>query len=287
MTLETMTDNLRDGYNRLGTIQHVDQLMDERQNNVGLRGQSFYTADGQGYFVSVVKDKNVVEWAITREGNNLVRRHLNDAVNSSYDQLRQTGNYRPANSEALAAKQAQDTVVVRMDKLRLSGDNTECCYLSIRTADGFIETADGYQRPTREEKKVMDRLEYTSRYLEILNAANIGNTKIFALNPAYVRQEIETDPEHNSLWRASWLLSFNRNSYFNANVRDVDCRGGLRGVRQVVRGADAPKNRGVPSAPSETRSPTMEDVLKASLPFVATVVWSSFREEINRLYERQ
>ena len=101
-----------------GTFQHADQLQAERQQNPELRNQWFYTADGYGYFPRTDGD---VDLAITREDNNLVLRHLNDSVNSSYHQVnqRRDSNYCPDNTEALAAKCAESTIVVDMAKLHL------------------------------------------------------------------------------------------------------------------------------------------------------------------------
>jgi len=113
----------------------VDQLQEERQDNPALRNNVFYTADGNGYFL---REDGGVDWAITPEADNLVLRHLDDEVDSSYDQLVHNDNFRPDNAEALAAKNAQGTVVVDVSQLRLFRDDKEFRYLQIRTKDGFI-----------------------------------------------------------------------------------------------------------------------------------------------------
>ena len=203
MTLDTLVNipgNLRGAYNQAvpGTLRHVDELMDERQTcpvtpeGDDLRKQSFYTADGHGYFSTAAGD---IEWAITREADNLVLRHLNDAVNSSYDQLVQTGDYRPDNTEAQAAKNADGTVVVKMNQLRLSGTEKEWRYLQIRTKDGFIQTEDGYQVPNAEEQKAMTRLGYTPQNLQMLKEAGKTETKIYVLNPEYVTRKVQEDSD--------------------------------------------------------------------------------------------
>ena len=247
MALETITGDLR-AYAQLenGTFQHVDQLQAERQSNLGLRDHWFYTADGNGYFL---RDGGV-DWVITREAENLVLRHL-DAPDSSYDQLVNTGNYRPGNVEAQSAKGAESTVVVDMNQLRLlclSGPVEEWRYLRIRTEDGFILTGDGYEAPNEEEQKVLTRLGYTSGTFKMLRESeqHIEGTCIYVLNPAYVAKEVAKDLEHDSLWRASWLLDFNGDSYFDASLRDIDFHGRLRGVlasgaSNVPEGHDAPE----------------------------------------------
>lgn len=249
MELDNIVGNLR-AYNQLeqGTFRHGDQLMDERQTDHELRDQWFYTADGNGYFPV----ENDVEWAITREAENLVLRHLDDEVNSSYDQLVQTGNFRPDNAEAQAAKDAEDTIVVKMGKLRLSGDDRKCGrewrYLAIRTKDGFVRKGKKYVKPNEEEQKVMDKFGYNSENLEMLHNSiqKITETKIYVPNPDYVRGEVAKDSEHNSLWRASRLNIFSCNSNFYAVDCNVDSRCRLRGVRREVAVGAAEKNDEVP-----------------------------------------
>lgn len=231
MALETIAGELR-AYRRLqkGTFQHVDQLQAERQIKSGLRDLWFYTADGNGYFV---EGKNVA-WAITREADNLVLRHLEDSVDSSYNQLDQNGNYRPDNAEAAAARAAKDTVVIDMGKLRLSGDEKVSRYLQIRTEDGFVHTESGYKAPNEEEQKAMTRLGFTPETLKMLRDSDqkIGETHAYVLNPDYVRKNV--DNEHNSLWRASYLNDFDGNSKFDADMRDIATEIPLRGVPLVA-----------------------------------------------------
>ena len=232
--LETIPGNLR-AVSELkpGIFRHVDQLQDERQNNLGLRDEWFYTADGHGYFL---REDGGVDWAIMRESENLVLRHIDDEVNSSYDQLVDTCNYFPDNAESLSAKRAKDTVVVDMSKLRLSGSDDEFRYLDIRTEDGFINTKDGYQAPNKDEQKVMSRLGYTSKNLKIMHDSKqkIEKTKIYVVNPVHVQRVLRSNPEHNSLWRASRLNYFDGNSLFVAYVRNVNINFCLRGVRRDV-----------------------------------------------------
>ena len=244
MTLDRLVNirgDLREAYNKAvaGTVLHADQLMDERRTRPvtperdDLRDQSFYTADGHGYFSTSDGD---IEWAITREADNLVLRHLNDAVNSSYDQLVNTvvntGNYRPDNTEAQAAKNADGTVVVKMNQLRLSGTEKEWRYLQIRTKDGFIQTEDGYQVPNAEEQKAMTRLGYTPQNLHMLKEAGKTETKIYILNPTYVHKKITADRTSDSLWRASWLNIFISSSNFDASDRIININDCVRGVRK-------------------------------------------------------
>lgn len=119
-----------------------------------------------------------------------------------------------------------------MSKLRLSGKEKEWRYLQIRTQDGFILTNDGYQAPNEEEQRAMTRLGYSPETLKMLrdSVQKISETKIFVLNPEYVREEAPKDPEHASLWRASRLNYFYHDSDFNANYWGVNDHFRLRGV---------------------------------------------------------
>lgn len=258
MDLETITENLR-AYSQLekGTFQTGRQLMDERRTapvteDGDLRDQWLYTADGNGYFPV----ENDVEWAITPEVHNLVLRHLDDEVDSSYDQLVNTNNFRPDNDEALKAKNAEGTLVTRMSKLTLSGTDEECGkewrYIAIRTKDGYVRKGKRFVKPSEEDQKVMDRLGYTANNLKMLASSKqrITETKIYVPNPDYVQDEVAKDPEHNSLWRASRLSYFYDNSIFNANFRDICNRDRLLGVRRVVAEGGVEKNE-VPSTPQE------------------------------------
>ena len=238
MALENVVGNLK-VYSQLekGTFQHGDQLQAERLEKPESQDQWFYTADGHGYFL---REDGGIDWAITREDENLVLRHIDDEVDSSYHKLVNERNYRPDNAEAQAAKDTKSTVVVDMGKLRLSGDEKEFRYLQIRPKDGFIKTEDGYQSPNEEEQKAMTRLGYTSQTLKLMHDSHlkIRESKIHVLNPEYVAEEAPKDPEHNSLWRASWLLNFNDDSLFFALSRSVYYGFSLRGVRRVIAAGD-------------------------------------------------
>lgn len=256
MTLEIIVDNLRDGYHQLveGTFQTAAQVQDKRrthsdkQKRVNLQNSRFYTADGQGYFP--VGDD--VEWAITLGEHNLVLRHLGDTVTSSYGQLVGTRNFLPGNDEAQVAKSAEGTLVVRMSGLRLSGSDQgshEWRCLAIRTEDGFVNTEVGYKAPNKDENQVIAWFGYTSKNLAMLRTSprKIQETRIYVLNPAYVREKVAQNPPYNSVWRASGLNSFSNNSSFFASVHKVYYPEALYGVCHRVAEGDAPKS---PVAPT-------------------------------------
>ena len=184
MNLETIVGDLR-VYKKIvpGTFQHADELMDGRRDNPKLPKEWFYTADGQGYFL---RDDGEIDWVITREPENLVLRHLYDRDNNSFEQLVHQHNFRPANKEALEAKDAPNTVKVDYDQLILSEYNHEWCYLDILFKNGYIKNPLGYIPPFPEEQKVITRLGYTSQNIQMLKDRGITTTRIYVLAPDYI-----------------------------------------------------------------------------------------------------
>ena len=285
MPLENVVDNLRDGYSQLenGSLCQVNKLHEERRDDYALQNQWFYTADGHGYFL---RENGGVDWAITQEEENLVLRHIGDKVNSSYDQLRLKNNFLPDNSEAEAAKGAEGTVVVNMDKLRLSGIEKEYKFLQIRTEDGFVKVGDEYKHPNKEEQKAIQRLGYNAKTRKMLRESDhkIAETRICVLNPDYVAGELECY-DNNSLWRASWLNVFNFNSDFYANDRNINGNFRLRGVYREASVSE-------PSAPAGADAqklvtlPSMEQVLATSRQYVPECGWTAFQANLGKLYKK-
>ncbi len=229
--LETIVDNLRDGYARLepGSMYHADQLMAEQVQDASLRNRSFYVADGPLYSLEG-EGKTSTLW-LTRETDNLVLRHLNHEVDSSYDQLINTGNFHPDPEEARISMNAEGTLRIDLTKLRLRGDEKEWRYLAISTT--------GYDTLNAEERKLAERFYGLRKAfdgaMETLKNAGISITRVSVLNPSYVQEEAKK----GSFGRAAWRNSFNDDANSGANDHFVDSHFGLRGVRRVV----APQGR--------------------------------------------
>ena len=193
--VENITGDLRE-YKQLvpGTFKHVDQLMKERQTDESLRSQWFYTADGELYFL---KDKKPM-LAITRESDNLVLRHIDDA----FTQLTKIGNYLVDKTEAQASIESKNTVLIDLSKLRLSdGDSEYKCLV--------IDTKNYAKKLNSEEKRLAKRVYGSGKDLaanmKMLNDAGISETRIYVLNPEYIQKKAQNGP----LGRASWLDYFN------------------------------------------------------------------------------
>ena len=227
--LENMLGDLRDAYRQAepGTVLHVDQLMNERRlhpitkQGEDLRRLLFYTADGIIYRLN---EKGIPELVITREPENLVLRHLNDQTNNSFDQLLWNYNYSADPAEVQQAMSAESTVIIDLTKLRLRGRELEYNLVEVSTTK--------YDKLNSEKRKLAERVygqgaDFTAN-MKMLKDAGISETRIFVLNPEYVRREAVQDP----LGRASWVLSFDHDSYFNADVRCINYDSGVRGVRK-------------------------------------------------------
>lgn len=229
MIFENISNNLRDGYKQLVPgIRHADELMHERvknQENQELRDLSFYTADGVIYFLE--GRTRTPTLAITREPNNLVLRHIDDA----YDQLRKNGNYRLNSEEVRSAIKAQGTVVIDLTKLALQRDkNSKMMYdLAIPAHDYNSLSKD------KEEKNLVQRVfgqeKDITAALQMLADTRWRTTelKIVVLSPDYVRAEAREGP----IGLVSWLGGLHGGFAFSTNCRAID--GGLsclRGVRK-------------------------------------------------------
>ena len=64
--------------------------------------------------------------------------------------------------------------------------------------------------------------------MKMLEDAKIRETKIYVLNPDYVREHAEK----GAIARVSWLYDFNYDSQFVACDRYINLRGRVRGVRK-------------------------------------------------------
>ena len=226
MALETIVGNLRKGYAQLqpGTMLHADQLMAEQVKDASLRNRDFHVADGPLYSLEG-KKRTPTLW-LTREPNNLVLRHLNDKVNSSYEQLVNVymRDYCPNPEEAREAMQAQDTLRIDLTQLHLQGDSVIWQYLEISTTK--------YKKLKLEERKLVERFygqgKAFATAMNILKESGIDSTKVYVLNSGYVQKEATECP----IGRAAWRNNFENCANSSAYDYSVDDRSRVRGVRR-------------------------------------------------------
>lgn len=279
MALETIVGDLR-AYSELepGTFLHGDQLTAEQVHDTSLRRQAFYVADGPLY--SLEGKKRTPTLFLTLEPDNLVLRHLNDEVNSSFDQLVKTGNFRPGTEEARKAMEAKDTLRIDLTKLRLKGDNAEWRYVEISTTD--------YDRLNAEERKLAERFYGQGTgfvaAMKALQDEGISNTRVYVLNPDYVRKEAVAGP----VARAAWRGNFDGGAGSDAGGHDVDILSGLRGVRRASEASrKAPEGRAAPKEGTATPvAPSFEQVLAYSAGFVPESVREQYEIGLRNLFKR-
>ncbi len=222
MTLENVVGHLKEGYKQLqpGTMLHVDQLMNERRSNADLCNQWFYTADGEVYLLDGALKTPAL--AITREAHNPILQNIDDA----FEQLAKKQNYHPSQTDIQQALVAPETVLIALPNLRLRGNEAEWRYLAINT------TPAKYGKLNDEERKLAERVygqgDDFAQNMKMLKEAKIGETKIYVLNPDYVRQHAE----EGTVARASWLYNFYNYSSFDASDRDFNNLNRVRGVRR-------------------------------------------------------
>lgn len=235
MTLENILGNLRDAYKQVvpGTVSHSDQLMRERRVNRELRGFGFYTGDGPLYRVH----GGVVQLGLTREPDNLVLRHIDDA----FPQLVETGNYLPDPDEADATFAAGTTLVTDLSELGLSGSG-EFGYFNVDTKK--YDCLNPVERMLAE--RVYGQGDDFVANMEMLEGVAILSPAIIVLHPDYVKKAAKKRP----IGRAGWLRPLCNYFDFGAGGRDIDYDGRLRGVRRpsseasiiAPEGRDAEKN---------------------------------------------
>lgn len=211
-----------------GTLQHWDELSRDQIADESLRNRGFYVADFPLYTAAGGKPTLYLARHTAEHPNNLVLVHLFDPENSSYGQLIQTGNFRPNPDEAQAVLDAVDTLKMEMSGLRLSGDDTVYRSLRVRTKDGFVGVGeDRYQRPSEVEQALIQRVGYTEEFLAVLGSKshNVGETRVFLLNPDYVAAEVG----ELFVGRAAWRSYFYDSADSDAYVHDVNNHSALRG----------------------------------------------------------
>ncbi|MFA6461769.1 MAG: hypothetical protein WCV90_05855 [Candidatus Woesearchaeota archaeon] len=234
-SLELIQGDLR-AYAQLepGTFQTAAQSTKARMTEHDLCKVWLYCANGNAYHSQ--KGKSIL-WGITPEEYNLILTHLFDEKDSSFDQLVQKGNFIPNSAESDIAM--EHAVISDISQFRLQGDDATYRYLEIRTADGYVRDGKKFKPQNNHEALSLLELGFNEEYLNFLRdnpIRNIETTRLYVLNPAYVRKEAEGG---KTLWRASWLNNFDVNSNFNARGRDIGGNGRLRGVRRVVAEGDS------------------------------------------------
>ncbi|MEK6900649.1 MAG: hypothetical protein AABX05_05985 [Nanoarchaeota archaeon] len=204
MALETITGGL-EVYKQLqkGTMCCVDTLMDDRRDNLKLRNEWIYPADGVVYFLAGKSKTPTL--GITREAGNPILQNVDDAI----EQLETTGNYFVSAADLESVLRAVDTVLIDLTKLGLAGDNPEWGHLPIGTAPAKYGKLNGTKR------ELAERAGFTKENVKMLRSAKIREPRIYLLKPEYVTEHAS----EGAIARACLLYNFLNNSDFNATRR--------------------------------------------------------------------
>ena len=225
--LETITNSLATGYKRLepASFQTSAELTTERRTNDEwgeLAETCFYTAN---FTVCTLENGEEVLYFGGREANPILRN-----IDEACRQLIENGNYRINNTEKEAIEEAVNRGLVLRLKMAELGlkeltdgfINDKYNYFEIETEN--YDALNLFQRAFAEA--VYDKGQDFIENMEIFSKAGIKATKIYVLNPKYVRKEAKNGP----IARAGFLYIFDCNSDFIALDRDVYDNDGLCGV---------------------------------------------------------
>ncbi len=223
--LVNIEGNLRDAYKLCipGTMQRASDIMNARRTNPELRSQWFYTADGIVYCNEGEQQVLYICREMTADGSqilNPVLKHIDDA----FAQLTTQHNYRVSPADFNAVKSDPNTVRVVLNDLSLQGNETEWRYFAISTTN--------YNTLNAEKRKFAECVYGQGndfvQSMNMLKDAHISETRVYVLNPDYVK----TNAKQSPIGRASWLNSFNGGSSFSAGGRSIYDSVRLRGVHR-------------------------------------------------------
>jgi hypothetical protein len=204
MTLENVTGTLL-SYRQFypNTVQHVDQITNQRRINPELRYQRFYPADGNLYATK----NNGCLFAITREPQNLFLQNVETAC----QQITNQGNYFPNSDEANNSFNHENTFVADLNRLRLIQHNSEYGHFVVYSKS--IRGLSSLQRMIVQRIFGPDKDSFLKN-IELFKEAKI-NPRIYLLMPDYV-QNILKKYNHQFLCRPTWLDFLYFGSNFNA-----------------------------------------------------------------------
>ncbi len=201
------------------SLQHAHEIMTARRTDSSLQNRWFWTADFPMYSV---EDGEEVLYFAGRD-HNLMFRDIQNATS----QLLRSQNYVPPKEgigEVVAASKTGTVLRVKLSDLKLERENDEWGYFKIDTSNP--DSLNLTQRAFAE--RVYGQGAEFAENMQMLQKAGKEATRIYVLNPDYVKSEVKGD---GAIARASWLGRFGGSLRFFAGGRGVDdpyCS--LRGV---------------------------------------------------------
>ena len=207
-----------------GTALHIDELfpilMAPPQQSGTIDEPWFLAADGSGYFPT---DEGV-EWVITRGHDNPILQQLYHQRNDAYWQeapwrecesdpgdpraFRVSRIHFPGFVDSQGARDAEDSLKIPMQALRLVDRSGGGKGLLVNLADGYVQIPQGhpeYLPPNRYEQQVMDRLGLTEQVRSYMGRGATTLTISFP-DPAAVKREVEHHAYADSVWYSCWVM---------------------------------------------------------------------------------
>jgi len=243
-TIETITNNLADGYKELepGTFQEASEVQNQRRTNVDLRNRWLYTANLPLFRIL----NNNLEYGLS--GRQTFDAIAGADIDGFTNQILDNGVYvlTPQQIIQLKGDLSVDIVWAKASDLKLQKETDEWSYFLIDTSDLNAEKLNDSQRPfavkahgSLESKydSEQELPDYGVNMNMLRTAGSIKQTKLWLPTPTHIETYLE---EGAVVARASWLFDFDYGSSFDASSRSVDDRRGLCGVLKIGE-ADAQK----------------------------------------------
>lgn len=247
--IETITNNLVDGYNELeqGTFQEASEVQIQRRDDASLRKRWVYTANLPLFRIQ----EGNLEYGLS--GRQTFDTIAGADIQDFAAQILKNGVYRLTSSQTKQLEGlAEDIVWTKADDLELQRDTDEWSYFLIDTSDLnagrlndaqtiFATKAHGSLDSKYDPKQDSPDYGETMKMLK----RKIGKTRLWLPTQDHIKAYIEDGGD--VVARASRLCDFDDLSDFIAGSRDVDYHNALRGVPKI-RGADAPNLVTLPEA---------------------------------------
>lgn len=228
MKLENRIGKLAEIYRKLDpdTIQQSDEITTERQTNEDLRGNGLWTANLGLYRIDDAKLRYGIGCRKT------FNKIAGQDIKKFCEQLIGEDNYLLTNEQITSLDElGSDILWVAPSGLELEQGNDEYCYFKINTVK-YDEGLNQEQRKIAE--KVYGQGNDFKKNMEMFKDVRIDTTKIFVLNPSYVKTHVKGD---SVIARVCWLYSFGNDSDFGAGDWGVGSSSScLRGVPKVAEG---------------------------------------------------
>jgi len=191
------------------------ELTTERRTNKELTNQWFWTAN---FALYRIEDKEAILYFGGRKNNPIFKN-----IDETAKQLISEQNYTPSQEDAASA--IKSSLRIKLSDLNLLKHDDEFSYFEIDTAN-YESSLNAAQRGFAEA--VYGKAKDFKANMKMLSNAGIAKTRIYVLNPEYVKQKTK---KNEAIARACWLDYFYNFSYFNAYNRYLnDTYFALRGV---------------------------------------------------------